>query len=191
MLLTWSLQWSPAGRPVAAPRQIPRGRGHGRASAGGRRGSSPPGWWRWGWWRPSDGPCLETGSGSEQRLVAVGTGRAAAAATPARPTCDVVVSSPGAVDVEVSEEEAAAGTKGRQPAKLRMGGGGLMTYLNCSSAQKMPLFLPMVLSVELMVSTLPCAVHRTAAQTASARLNNQHFTLFVACRRCERNWKTN
>lgn len=29
----------------------------------------------------------------------------------------------------------------------------------------MPLFLPMVLSVELMVSTLPCAVHSTATQT--------------------------
>lgn len=29
----------------------------------------------------------------------------------------------------------------------------------------MPLFLPMVLSVELMVSTWPCAVHSTATQT--------------------------
>lgn len=37
-------------------------------------------------------------------------------------------------------------------------------HLNCSSAQKMPLFLPMVSSEELMASTFPWAVHRTETQ---------------------------
>ena len=40
------------------------------------------------------------------------------------------------------------------------------THLNCSRAQNIPLFRPMVASVELMASTFPWAVHNTGdAQT--------------------------
>lgn len=44
-------------------------------------------------------------------------------------------------------------------------GFGKRVYLNCISAQNMPLFLPMLVSVELMASTFPWAVHKTGVQT--------------------------
>lgn len=44
------------------------------------------------------------------------------------------------------------------PEQVHDGGKG---YLNWSSAQNIPLFLPMVLSLELMASTFPWAVQRT------------------------------
>lgn len=40
----------------------------------------------------------------------------------------------------------------------------LQVHLNWKIAQNMPLFLPMVLSVELMVSTFPWAVHKTETE---------------------------
>lgn len=75
---------------------------------------------------------------------------------------------PGKVDVEVSKEQAAERRGGRrggvfiekaEVAKQTLSLGPRTRFkevhLNCSSAQKMPLFLPMVFSEELMASTLP------------------------------------
>ena len=36
-----------------------------------------------------------------------------------------------------------------------------VTHLSCSRNQKMPLFRPIVLSLEFIVRKLPCAVHKT------------------------------
>ena len=36
-----------------------------------------------------------------------------------------------------------------------------VTHLSCSINQKMPLFRPIVLSLEFIVRKLPCAVHKT------------------------------
>lgn len=40
-------------------------------------------------------------------------------------------------------------------------------YLDCRSAQKMPLFLPIVCSSEFIVRQFPCAVQSTKIQTKS------------------------
>lgn len=78
-------------------------------------------------------------------------------------TCYMNMSVPGTVNVEISKKHTADRQKrdknnNPRPRQLFQ---RWQLHLNWKSAQNIPLFLPMVVSVELIVSTFPWAVHRT------------------------------